>query len=102
MLATMRARKRGKPETPAVCPVCGEDVPRRALACPECGADHNSGWREDAESYDGVDLPGDFDYEEFTRQEFGRSPKPAGISPIWWVTAIVLLVLTLLYFVRIR
>ena len=87
---------------PAVCPVCEEDVPRNALACPECGADHNTGWREDAERYDGVDLPGDFDYEEFTRKEFGSSAKPAGLSPIWWVTAIVLLALTLLCFFIVR
>ena len=46
-----------RPRTPKVCPVCGEDVPRRALACPECGADHNSGWKEDAYNEDGLDLP---------------------------------------------
>src|SRR5205085_10915529 len=86
-----------KRKTPPVCPVCGEDVPRAALACPECGADHNSGWRENAESYDGVGLPDEFDYEEFSRREFGTSPKPAGISPGWWITAIVLALLTLLY-----
>ena len=84
-------------KAPEICPVCGEDVPRGALACPECGADHNSGWREDAERYDGIDLPGEFDYEEFTRKEFGSSVKPPGISAVWWVTAIVVIVLTLLY-----
>jgi hypothetical protein len=88
---------RMKRQAPAVCPVCGEDVPRGALACPECGADHSSGWREDAGNYDGVDLPDEFDYEEFTRREFGPSLKPAGISAFWWMTAIVLLLLTLLY-----
>jgi predicted RNA-binding Zn-ribbon protein involved in translation (DUF1610 family) len=93
----MATEKRGRRNTPEVCPVCGEELPRTAFACPECGADHNSGWREDAERYDGVDLPGEFDYEEFTRKEFGSSPKPAGISVIWWVTAIVVIVLTLLY-----
>ena len=93
----MALEKKRKPESPAVCPVCGQDVPRGALACPECGADHNSGWREDAERYDGIDLPGEFDYEEFTRKEFGSSVKPVGISAVWWVTAIVVIVLTLLY-----
>lgn len=83
---------------PAVCPVCGEDVPRNARACPECGADHNSGWREDAEQYDGVDLPDEFNYDEFVEKEFGTSPKPSGISFLWWLTAIVVLALTLLYF----
>lgn len=92
--------KAQRPKTPAVCPVCGEDVPRNALACPECGADHKSGWREEAEAYDGVDLPEEFDYEEFAQREFGSaSPKPAGIRTLWWITAIVLLALTLLVFV---
>lgn len=77
--------------------MCSETVPRNALACPECGADHNSGWRDDAEMYDGTDLPDDFNYDEFVEKEFGRSPKPAGISPLWWITAIVLIALTILY-----
>jgi len=94
----MAGEKKRKTETPEICPVCGEDVPRGVLACPECGADHNSGWREDAERYDGIDLPDEFNYEEFTRSEFGSSAKPAGISAVWWVTAIVVLALTLLYF----
>ncbi len=73
--------------------MCGEDVPRGARACPDCGADHNSGWREDAELYDGVDLGDDsFDYDEFVQNEFGGKAKPTGISTIWWVTAIVLFV----------
>jgi len=72
-----------------VCPVCGEDVPRSALACPECGADHSSGWREDAEAYDAVDLPDeDFNYEAFINQEFG-SRGPA-IKGVWWITGILL------------
>jgi hypothetical protein len=91
------ANKKPKPSTPEVCPVCGEDVPRGALACPECGADHESGWREGAESYDGMDLPdGDegFDYDEFVQREFGASPKPEGVKTLWWITAIVLILLT--------
>jgi hypothetical protein len=91
-----------KQQTPPICPVCGEDVPPRALACPECGADHNSGWRDDATSYDGVDLPDDFNYDDFVREEFGSSSKPAGISTVWWITAVALLVMTLLYFVLSR
>jgi hypothetical protein len=95
----MARRENKRRQAPEICPVCGEDVPRNALACPKCGADHHSGWREDAEIYDGVDLPEEFDYEEFTRREFGGgSAKPAGISTVWWVTAIVVLALTILYF----
>ena len=83
-----------RPRTPEVCPVCGENVPPRSLACPECGADHNTGWKKDACTYDGLDLPDDdFNYKDFKEKEFGRGsgPKAVGIKPIWWVTAIVLL-----------
>jgi hypothetical protein len=87
-------RKKPTPlRAPEVCPVCGEDVPRNSLACPECGADHNSGWRGDAETYDATGLPDeDFNYEEFVRQEFGAGPKPIAIKPGWWITAILLIV----------
>lgn len=40
------------------CPVCGADVPRKAKACPECGACEKSGWSED-HYLDGLDLPED-------------------------------------------
>jgi hypothetical protein len=89
-----------RPRTPEVCPVCGEDVPPKSLACPECGSDHNTGWKESADTYDGVDVTDrdDFDYDEFVEREFGEnpSPKPAGIKAVWWVTAIVLLIAFLL------
>jgi hypothetical protein len=82
---------KSKLKAPKVCPVCGEDVPRTALVCPECGADHASGWREDAEAYDAVDLPDeDFNYEEFVKQEFGSSRRSA-TKTIWWITAILLI-----------
>lgn len=92
--------KNNRREPPEECPVCGEDVPRGSLACPACGADHNSGWREDAESYDGLDLPDDsFNYAEFVQHEFGSSVKPAGIKTIWWITAIIVVVVSIaLYF----
>jgi ssDNA-binding Zn-finger/Zn-ribbon topoisomerase 1 len=89
-----------KPKAPEICPVCGETVPRGALACPECGADHNSGWQEDADTYAGLDLPdSDFNYDDFVREEFGSSVKPTGIKTIWWITAILIIVgSVLLYF----
>lgn len=84
---------KNKLKTPAVCPVCDHEVPRGALACPECGADHNSGWREDAETYEGLDLPDeDFNYDQFVREEFSSSIKPAGIKTIWWLTAILIII----------
>ena len=87
-----------RPRTPEVCPVCGEDVPPRALACPECGADHNSGWREDYLDGAGVPDEEEFDYDSFVKEEFGGKPKST-IKPIWWITAVVLLLaLVLGYF----
>ncbi len=91
---------RPKLEPPAICPVCGEDVPRRSLACPACGADHNSGWRIDADADDALDLPDDdFNYKEFVRREFGSRAKPAGIKTIWWITAIILLALSIALYI---
>jgi uncharacterized membrane protein YvbJ len=95
----MTNKKRTGPRAPEVCPVCGEDVRRSALACPQCGADHNSGWREDANSYDGVDLQEhDFNYGEFVKQEFGSQAKPAGLKTIWWIVGIAVIVAFVLYF----
>ena len=95
----MTNKKRLRPRTPELCPVCGEDVPRDALACPECGADHNSGWREDADTYDGVDLPeDDFNYDDFMKQEFGSQAKPPELKTIWWIVGIALIVAFVLYF----
>jgi hypothetical protein len=96
----MKRTNKLRREPPAVCPVCGEDVPRGSLACPECGADYNSGWRDDAENYDGLELPGeDFNYDDFVQREFASGIKPAGIKTIWWITAIIVLAVSIaLYF----
>ena len=94
----MTNKKRVRP--PEVCPVCDEDVPPNARACPNCGADHNSGWREDAEAYDGIDLPEeDFDYDDFVKREFGSRAKPIRLKTIWWIAGVILIgALLVLYF----
>lgn len=77
---------------PGECPACGEFVPEGYLACPHCGADAQSGWKEEAAT-DGLDLPDDsFNYDEFIQEEFGQVPKRSQLKPIWWITALVLLV----------
>jgi hypothetical protein len=87
-------------KTPEICPVCGEDVPAGALACPECGADERSGWREDAVA-DGLDLPDEeFDYGEFVQKEFGREVKPEGIGWAWWAAAVAALLAFAAMFLR--
>lgn len=82
-----------RPATPEVCPVCGEDVPPGSLACPECGADHLSGWSANADATGGLDLPEEeFDYKEFARREFGPPEvKPEGIGWAWWAAAVAAL-----------
>lgn len=83
-------RSRRLPSPPEVCPVCGTEVPRNALACPECGADDRSGWREDADAVDSGLPDDDFDYEEFVKNEFGNGA-PSRFHLGWWITAILLL-----------
>ncbi len=85
---------------PEICPVCGEDVPRNARACPGCGADEKSGWNPDAHIQDGLDLPDqEFNYEDFVKEEFGggssRSRKNVLMAA---VAAIMLIVFLILYF----
>ena len=72
-----------KRKAPAVCPVCGEDVPPQALACPECGACHETGWREDAGDYAGLDLPDEAWHEEDTKKPLRRRESRSGLSPFW-------------------
>jgi hypothetical protein len=89
----MSARRRRKPP-PEICPVCGEDVPRNALACPECGADDASGWKEDATLYDAVDVPSEeFDYAQFVQEEFGSAAHVVRSPRSWILVAIVLILL---------
>ena len=78
--------------TPEICPNCGAEVPRKAKACPACGADETTGWSEEAGT-ENLGLPDEeFNYEEFTAREFGsKSPKPSGIHWFWWVVAVLVL-----------
>lgn len=87
--------------TPEVCPVCGEDVPPGAAACPECGADHLSGWREDADETGALGLPDeDVNYDEFVEKEFGGGMKPGGIGWVWWAAAVAALLAFLAMLLR--
>jgi hypothetical protein len=78
---------------PFTCPVCGEEVPPNAKACPECGACDKSGWKSKWEA-DGLDLPEaeeDFDYDKFLAEEFGSGPRRNGLPRLWWIVALVVL-----------
>jgi uncharacterized membrane protein YvbJ len=85
---------------PEICPNCGATVPRSAKACPQCGSDGETGW-SDATETDGLDLPDEnFDYGEFVKKEFGKSPVPHGIKWYWWVVAVMLVAAFLLFCLR--
>ena len=90
---------------PELCPVCGTDVPPNAKCCPECGADEETGWSERARAQQ-LGLPDDeFDYDEFIKEEFGEEAKapqlrPRGIKWLWWVVAIILIVMMLSWLTR--
>ncbi len=82
------------------CPHCGADLPKNARVCPACGSDENTGWSEAAAS-SGLDLPDeDFNYEEFVSREFSPKIKPRGLHWIWWVTAVLLLAIALVFFLH--
>jgi len=82
-----------KHHIPEICPACGAEVPLRALACPECGADEKTGWNEEASQSDGLDLPDEsFDYEKTLENE-GLKPhaRRHGLAWHWWVLGIILI-----------
>jgi predicted nucleic acid-binding Zn ribbon protein len=73
-----------KRPAPDECANCGATIPRHARACPECGADERSGWREPS-VYDGLNLP-DSAYDDTPRR-----PARHGLPWYWIVTALVLI-----------
>jgi RNA polymerase subunit RPABC4/transcription elongation factor Spt4 len=85
--------------SPETCPNCGSDVPRGANSCPECGADEKTGWSDSATA-DRLGIPDEnFDYQKFVQEEFGPPRvKPCGIPWLWWVTALALIGLFLLFY----
>ena len=87
---------------PEICPNCGAEVPPKARACPECGADEKTGWSERAAAQR-LGIPDDeFDYDEFVKEEFGAKKSPARppIGWFWWVVAVGLLIAIVFYFLR--
>jgi len=72
---------------PAICANCGGVIPPRARACPACGADERTGWRE-VSVYDGLDLP-DSAYEDDAVPSARRRRRPSA-RWYWVVTACIL------------
>jgi len=75
------------------CPICGADVPRRAKACPECGACEKSGWSENRH-YDGWDLPGE-GYggdSSYGPRRLGGPSRQTLVQRLWFVIAIIIVI----------
>jgi uncharacterized membrane protein YvbJ len=85
---------------PEVCPNCGAEVPPNARACPECGSCEETGWSQRAET-DHLGLPEpeeEFNYDDFVKREFGDDkPVPRGIKWYWWLVAVALVVLMMIW-----
>jgi len=74
------------PGPPPECANCGASIPPRAQACPECGADEHTGWREQS-LYDGLDLPAD----AFADDQPATRPLRGGLAWYWWLTGLLVL-----------
>ncbi|HTJ77623.1 MAG TPA: zinc ribbon domain-containing protein [Rariglobus sp.] len=82
---------RETPQPPEECAQCGAVIPRRAHACPGCGADERTGWRETS-LYDGLDLPEEAFDDDASATAGSSTPRGvAGLAWYWWVVGIVLL-----------
>lgn len=89
---------------PDECANCGTALSRQARACPECGADERTGWREnDATRYDGLDLPDSAFTDESTSSASHqqRTSRP-GLAWYWYLVAAVLIASLVLGLVQFR
>ena len=75
---------------PPSCAACGADIPAGARACPECGADERTGWRE-ASLYDGLDLPEETTTAGGWRGAERRFPWVSLVATILLVLALLLM-----------
>ena len=87
-----------RPPPPDECANCGAAIPRHARACPECGADERTGWREQS-IYDGLDLPEEAFEEEAHRDNTRRVN---GVAWYWWCVGVGLIVLLTLGWIGLR
>lgn len=81
---------------PEICPVCGESVPRDALACPGCGADERAGWDDESAVYDDLDLP-DEAYDGEPKPAPRRAPRRSRLLIGTIAVLLVLLILSLFF-----
>jgi len=76
---------------PEHCANCGAEIPPKARACPECGADERTGWSEQS-IYDGLNLPDD---DETQEQDTHSRQHHQTKQWLWWLVGVIL-ILTLI------
>lgn len=79
-------------QPPEECANCGAAIPRHAKACPECGADERTGWRETS-VYDGLDLPDEAYADESGEKSALRRQRDRSVNGIpwyWWCVGVAL------------
>lgn len=80
------------PRPPTECAQCGAAIPPRARACPECGADERTGWRETS-IYDGLDLP-DSAWQDADGAQAAPPVRRVNQIPwYWWCVVVLFLML---------
>ena len=86
---------------PAECANCGATIPRNAKACPECGADERTGWRQTS-VYDDLDLPESAwsEDEDEKRTRFRKTSRVNGVPWYWWCVGVVLVAMLVLGMIR--
>lgn len=87
---------------PSECANCGAAIPPRAVACPECGADERTGWRE-VDVYDGLDLPDEaWGDDRSDRGSALPGRGPGQLAWYWWATGLFLLLALGMTFLGLR
>ena len=77
------------------CPNCGAEFRAGKLACPECGSDAQTGWKDAEEiEYQSVEIP------DYLGDEFDE--KPRGMGRPWTLVGLVLAILGMALFVFMR
>lgn len=82
------------PAAPTECAQCGAEIPPRARACPGCGADERTGWREQS-VYDGLDLPDSNESDPDPASTSSHS-RPRDRLAWYWVLTIITVLLLLI------
>ena len=93
-----------RPPPPSECAQCGAEIPPRARACPGCGADERTGWRESS-VYDGIELPDSAwaDEDEVTQRRASLPPRRVnGMAWYWWCVALAVLLFIALRVLNLR